>query len=645
VQPSRGGELSDHFSKLERAIQSFKEVQEGKDVVFSEDGEFQPYEIGFVGSFFWNPPSLDEEIQKAKEFIEREIQEITDDRVTKDITNQFKGLQKQVDNIKTIPQLQGLLKTELQNFRKKLLSKQQEQRRLYVDINDLKEIEVPQYLPPREDDALVFEPTKREAKGKEPLIEEESEEAEVDLGSWEFIEGSKESEAEVDLGSWEFIKSTTESDAASVAARLEVVAKEDKEPEKAPPKPDVRHLSDEAAVKVEEYVNSHREKLFKAARKGRSYVRDSGLSMPVQIHLQKGKKTRQDEMLVLVHLKPDSAQYSIKQGRERNVIFVGQGAFKQVRLSAGYELGRGVWQNYATATLKMGKEEDATYDQIREAQQEMQREIALLEKFYGKPGVVQLVGHCIYPIKGSEKNAGWVSWLLSGNMKKNMVMSYAESDLGREFVFKNVFKSDSKSVQKRRRLALGVLEGLVSVHSQKLMHLDIKPDNILISGGSPLIADFGLACEYKKKPEYPVGTPAYIAPEIWGIEDKAILNDMEIEERSIDGKTDVFSAGVMFYEMYHDGRYPFPKGWTQLVKNFQNGYPNVKPSDFYMELKTWHKQQVRLLESKKKAGPSKIALQEEELILKMLEPNPKDRPSSEEAFAAFKDLYGTESGS
>jgi serine/threonine-protein kinase len=121
-------------------------------------------------------------------------------------------------------------------------------------------------------------------------------------------------------------------------------------------------------------------------------------------------------------------------------------------------------------------------------------------------------------------------------------------------------------------IMIKVAEALNHAHSQGVYHRDIKPANIMYDAETKVakVADFGIARvtdSSKTKTGMILGTPSYMSPE-------------QLAGKKIDGRSDLFSLGVTFYQLAC-GRLPFEgESMTQLMFAIANEpHPDILEYD------------------------------------------------------------------
>ncbi|UCD24203.1 MAG: ABC transporter permease [Gemmatimonadota bacterium] len=130
------------------------------------------------------------------------------------------------------------------------------------------------------------------------------------------------------------------------------------------------------------------------------------------------------------------------------------------------------------------------------------------------------------------------------------------------------------SVEETIKLVRGVALALSYAHDNHVLHCDVKPANVLLSGDHTYVADFGIsraihaeAFEWGKPTslDTSAGTPAYVSPEQAG------------GERDLDPRSDVYSLACMTYEML-GGTAPFKGKSTVAIiaQRFTEEAPDLR---------------------------------------------------------------------
>ena len=97
-------------------------------------------------------------------------------------------------------------------------------------------------------------------------------------------------------------------------------------------------------------------------------------------------------------------------------------------------------------------------------------------------------------------------------------------------------------VEEALRIVSQLAQALHFSHQRGVVHRDVKPDNVMFrEDGSAVLMDFGIARGHDADNEVTkvgqvLGTPSYMSPE-------------QLRGRKVDGRSDIYSLGIMFYQM------------------------------------------------------------------------------------------------
>ncbi len=116
---------------------------------------------------------------------------------------------------------------------------------------------------------------------------------------------------------------------------------------------------------------------------------------------------------------------------------------------------------------------------------------------------------------------------------------------------------------------LNVARGLRRIHEAGFLHLDLKPNNVMIrDNGKPALIDFGIsrrtiAARYQDRRTYSLGSPYFMSPE-------------QIRGETLDERSDIYSFGALWFRVF-TGQPPFTcRNFGEILAAHENaGVPNM----------------------------------------------------------------------
>lgn len=169
------------------------------------------------------------------------------------------------------------------------------------------------------------------------------------------------------------------------------------------------------------------------------------------------------------------------------------------------------------------------------------------------------------------KNVGRMYELMEYEGNRFITMEYVEGQNLKGFIR----QSGQLAIGTALKFAKQVCNGLSEAHRLGVVHRDLKPSNIMIDqDGNARIMDFGLARllneEGITRRGTMIGTPHYMSPE-------------QVEGDDIDQRTDIYSLGVIFYEMV-TGRVPFEGETAFTIGMKHKGEMPRNPKEFNAQI-------------------------------------------------------------
>lgn len=265
------------------------------------------------------------------------------------------------------------------------------------------------------------------------------------------------------------------------------------------------------------------------------------------------------------------------------------------RLNNQYVIGQNLNAG-GTATIYFGINQYNGFPvAIKELNPRLFAEPAMLEMFKGEANRYLYLDH-----KNIVKLEDLI--LLEGEETGYLIMEYIEGDNLKDYLRK---MTGAMPITMAAAFMMEALDALAFAHKQGVIHLDIKPGNIMLCNKTNIIKliDFGISIELSKQRDNTVmGTPYYMSPEQLTGQD------------TVDFRSDIYSVGITFYELIK-GKTPFAH--SQTKEELKDNIQNVK---------------VPLIVDPAYPVERKLLPLVNKIIQKATEKNPRDRFSSCEKF-------------
>lgn len=194
----------------------------------------------------------------------------------------------------------------------------------------------------------------------------------------------------------------------------------------------------------------------------------------------------------------------------------------------GYRITGYIGKGGMGTVFKANREVDDTRVAIKLIHGELNNDPKSVDRFIEEYNVIENIEH-----------PGVVKVYAQGFADRHayIVMEYLPAGHLRKAILQGIKPSDAIAYAKR------IIAALAELHSHNIIHRDLKPMNIIFRDThSPVLVDFGVAKDMEMTDDglttigRIVGTPVYSSPE-------------QIRGRTLDGRSDLYSFGTLFYEM------------------------------------------------------------------------------------------------